>query len=86
MYWPSGLRHKGGMNLIQALIWNVGTWALMLREKSKWQNHKDQSTNAEFRGGSTRSSEEVGESQWSEGVELSSFTNESTRNWEELIE
>ncbi len=58
----------------------------MLREPSKWQNHKDVSTNAEFRGGSTRISEEVGESQWSEGVELSSFTNESTRNWEELIE
>jgi len=58
----------------------------MLREPSKWQNHKDVSTNAEFRGGLTRSSEEVGESQWSEGVELSSFTNESTGIWEELIE
>jgi hypothetical protein len=58
----------------------------MLREKSKWQNHKGLSTNAEFRGGSARSSEEVGESQWSEGVELSSFTNETTRIWEELIE
>ncbi|MBS1258474.1 MAG: hypothetical protein MAG551_01533 [Candidatus Scalindua arabica] len=58
----------------------------MLREPSKWQNHKDVSTNAGFRGGSTRSSVEVGESQGSEGIGLSSFTKESTRNWEELIE
>ena len=50
----------------------------MLRERSEWQTHKDLSTNAEFRGGSTRISEEVVERQWSEGVELSSFTIEST--------
>ena len=24
-YWPDGLRHKDGVNLIQALMWNVGT-------------------------------------------------------------
>jgi hypothetical protein len=36
------------------------------------------STDAIHRGGLTRSSEEVGESQWSEGVELSSLTIEST--------
>jgi len=28
----------------------------MLREKSKWKPHKDQSTDAEHRGGATRSS------------------------------
>lgn len=59
------------MNLIQAFVWNVGTCALMLREQSKWKHHKDLSTNAVYRGGSTRSSNEAVESQWSKGVELS---------------
>ena len=31
----------------------------MLREKSKWKSHKDLSTDAEHRGGSARSSDEV---------------------------
>ena len=31
----------------------------MLREKSKWKTHKDESTNAEYRGGTVRSSEEA---------------------------
>lgn len=30
----------------------------MLRERSKWQTHKDLSTNAEHRGGAMRSSDE----------------------------
>jgi len=47
------------MNLIRALVWNVGTCVLMPREKSKWRPHKDLSTNAEHRGGSTRSSYEA---------------------------
>ena len=39
-----------------------GTWepvALMIREKSKWTNHKDESTEAKHRGGVTRSSDEA---------------------------
>ena len=31
----------------------------MLREKSKWQTHKDESIDAERRGGITRSSDEA---------------------------
>jgi hypothetical protein len=31
----------------------------MLREKSKWQNHKGESTNAKYRGGTACSSEEA---------------------------
>jgi len=31
----------------------------MLREKSKWKPHKDESTNAEHSGGPTRSSVEI---------------------------
>lgn len=59
------------MNLIQALVWNVGTCSLMLREQSKRKPRKDLSTNTVNRGGSTCSSNEVDESQWSKGVELS---------------
>ena len=25
VYCPSGVRHKGGVNMIQAFVWNVGT-------------------------------------------------------------
>jgi hypothetical protein len=59
------------MNLNQAFIWNVGTCALMLREKFKWKHHKNQSTDVAYRGGLTRSSDEGVERRWSEGVELS---------------
>ena len=31
----------------------------MLREKSKWKTHKDESTDAEYRGGIARSSVEA---------------------------
>jgi len=39
-----------------------GTWepvALIIREKFKWKNHEDESTNAGHRGGTIRSSEET---------------------------
>ncbi len=35
----SGDRHIEGMTPIWALMWNVGTLALMLRENSKWLPH-----------------------------------------------
>jgi len=38
-----------------------GTWepvASMIREKSKWRTHKDESTDAGHRGGAVRSSDE----------------------------
>lgn len=59
------------MNLIQALIWNVGTCALMQRAPPKWKPHKGLSTKAVHRGGLTRSSDEAAEREWSKGVELS---------------
>ena len=55
-----GVRHKGGASLISGFC--VELWepvALMIREKSKGQIPKDESTDAENRGGATRSSEEV---------------------------
>jgi hypothetical protein len=44
---------------MQALMWNVGTWVLMKREKLKWMTHERESTEASPRGGTTRSSDEV---------------------------
>jgi hypothetical protein len=49
------------MNLIQALVWNVGTCVLMLREPFKWKHHKTVSTKAKHRDGSTRISCEAAE-------------------------
>ncbi len=37
-YCPDGVRHKGGVNMVLALVWNVGTYPLMLREKHKWED------------------------------------------------
>jgi len=45
----------------------------MLMEKSKRKPREDESTDAEDRGGLTRSSDETTKRWWSEGVELSSF-------------
>jgi hypothetical protein len=42
----------------------------MQTEKLKWKNHKSESTDAKPRGGTTRSSDEVPETGWSEGVVL----------------
>lgn len=74
------------MNLIQALVWNVGTCVVMLREPFKWKPHENVSTNAKHRGGLTRTSEEVAETQWSEGIELSVLLVSQPRNWDELNE
>ena len=50
-----------------------GTWepaVPMLTEKLKWKNHESESTDAEPRGGTTRSSNEASEKGWSQGVVL----------------
>ena len=54
----------------EAIEWNVGTLAPMPTEKLKWKNHEGESTEAETRGGTTCSSDEVSEMGWSEGVVL----------------
>ena len=56
VYCLGGARHKGGVNLIQAFVRNVGTCVPMLREKLKWRSHE--STDAGHRGGVACSSEE----------------------------
>jgi hypothetical protein len=43
----------------EALVWNVGTCALMPRETSKWQTHEEPSTNAGRRDGRVSTSDEA---------------------------
>lgn len=50
----------------------------MQREKSKWKNRKDQNTDAAFRGGTTRSSDETPQWEGSEGVVSFSYVDGST--------
>ena len=58
VYCPDGVRHEGGVNLVQALVWNVGTCVAILRKQLKWKPHKSLSTEAWHRGGVARSSDE----------------------------
>jgi hypothetical protein len=58
-YCRGGVRRRGGVTLIQALVRNMGTCGPMVREKLEWRTHKSESTDAGHRGGITRSSEEV---------------------------
>lgn len=58
-YCSSGDRHEGGASPAQALVQNVGTFASMARENSKWKTHEEPSTDAMRRGGRVRSSDEA---------------------------
>ncbi len=58
-YCLGGGRHRDGVSPAQALVWNAGTCTPMPRETSKWLTHEEQSTNAMFRGGRARSSDEA---------------------------
>ena len=75
-----GVRHKGGMTLILALVRNVGTSRSDAKgEIQVGSPHENESTDAERRGGATRSSDEACESKWSEGVALFGLRNWSTK-------
>jgi hypothetical protein len=39
-YCPCGTRHRGGVNVIQALVWNVGTLHVMVRENPISEDHE----------------------------------------------
>jgi len=68
-YCPDGVRHKGGVNMVLALVWNVGTYPLMLREKHKWVDPTSVRVPMQgCRGGPARISDEVSVMGWSEGV------------------
>jgi len=58
VYCSDGVRHRGGVTLVQALEWNVGTCVSMRREKLKRTSRESRSTDARGRGGVARSSEE----------------------------
>ena len=53
-----GIRHKGGVNLIQAFVWNVGTCRLDDKGEMQEPKLKCESTDARHRGGASRSSDE----------------------------
>jgi len=57
--WPCGVRHRGSAILVQALVWNCGN--LRLRCKGKGTSYKGEAdnTDAQPRGGATRSSAEA---------------------------
>ena len=59
-YCLGGVRHAGGVNLDQALVWNVGTCRPDAKgETQVGSTHKSESTDAGHRGGPTRISVEV---------------------------
>src|ERR1700739_420389 len=56
---PGDIRHKGGVTLRQALVWNVGTWSPDAKgEIPAGGPCEDESTEAGHRDGATRSSVE----------------------------
>ena len=55
------IRHRGGVTLDQAVVWNVGTCRLDVKRDVQGRNPEDQRIDARHRDGATRSSEELGE-------------------------
>ena len=55
---PFDIRHKGGVNLIQAFKRNLGTCRIDDKEERRGLNPEPESTNAMQRGGASRSSKE----------------------------
>ena len=58
VYWSDGIRHKGSVNLIQALVWNVGTCRPDVKGEIQVEKPKNESTDAGHRGGAASSREE----------------------------
>ena len=75
VYGRNGIRHIGGLISGEAIIRNMGTFdADANGEATSGMNHEGESTNAAPRGGTPRSSDEVGESRRSEGGVCSEAT------------
>jgi hypothetical protein len=78
----SDVRRIDGMNLIQALVRNSGTSHSDAKGKIRdVHTSENESTKAEYWGGTTRSSDETFESWWSKGVVPFSFMNRSTETF-----
>ena len=59
MYCPHGVRHRGGVTVLWASVWNVGTGRSAAKgEAQVGSPHKSKSTETEHRGGGVRSREE----------------------------
>ena len=58
VYCLGGIRYEGGVNLIQAFMYNVGTCRPDVKEEIHVEDHKNESTDAGHRGGPLRSSDE----------------------------
>jgi len=56
---PSGVRHRSGVTLIQALVWNAGTCRPDAKGETQVRGpHKGERTDAGHRDGAVRSREE----------------------------
>ncbi len=73
-----GVRHGGGVSVVQALVRNVGTCCPMPREKSKWRTHQDESTEAGRGTEQPVGAMKSAQNGWSEGVASSSLADGST--------
>ena len=58
VYWPCGVRHRGSAISIQALVWNCGNLRLRCEGKGTSRRGEADNTDAQSRGGATRSSAE----------------------------
>lgn len=58
-YCSGGIRHKDGVNCMEALIWNIGTCRLDAKGKAQAENCKCESTDEGHRGGLIGSSDEA---------------------------
>ena len=59
VYCPHGVRHRGGVTVLWASVWNVGTGRSAVKgEPQVGSPHKWESTEAEHRGGVVRSRDE----------------------------
>jgi hypothetical protein len=59
VYWPCGVRHRGSAILAQALVWNCGNLRLRCEGKGTSRVGEADNTDAQPRGGATRSSVEA---------------------------
>lgn len=70
-YRLNGDRYRGGVNLIQAFVWNVGTCHPDVKRKARRKFiQKSESINAGYRDGLVRSSVDACESMLSKGITL----------------
>ena len=80
-YRLNGDRYRGGVNLTQAFVWNVGTCRPHVKGKvCRTIIQKSESTNGGHRGGVACSSVKVYESAWSKGATLISRADKPTGN------